>query len=75
MLVTCNLADFAIYPSVWEWVYSLNRRTVLCIKVVKVDFLKKNLLLWGKLPPQGKFAEGKISNIGVTLLVKETCKD
>ena len=41
-LVTRILADFAINLSAWQYVYSLNRVTILCIKVWKIDFLGKN---------------------------------
>ena len=42
MLVTCVLADFTVDLSVWDWVYSLNRVTILCIKVGKNGFLGEN---------------------------------
>ena len=40
-LVTSILPNFAADLSGWEWVYSLNRVTILCINVGKVDFLWK----------------------------------
>ena len=71
-LVTCILANFAADLSGWEWVYSLNHVTILCINVGKIDFLGKNLLLGEKYFPWRKFAEGKTPIIGVTFLVKKT---
>ena len=52
-LVTCILANFAADLSGWEWVYSLNRVTVLCINVGKID-LRKKLTAWGKILFFGK---------------------
>ena len=37
-----QMANFAVNLSVWGWVYSLNRRVLLCIKVREVGFLVKN---------------------------------
>ena len=55
----------AVNLLVWEWVYSLNHITILCIKVGKIDFLGKNTFLGQK------FIEGKMPNIGITNLVKK----
>ena len=41
-LVTCTLVDFSVGLSVWEWVYSLNHETILCIKECKIGFLGEN---------------------------------
>ena len=48
-LVTCILANFAADLSGWEWVYSLNRVTILRINVGKIDFLRKKMTAWGKI--------------------------
>ena len=65
-LVTCILANIAADLSGWEWVYSLNRVTILCINIGKIDFLGKKYFSWGK------FAEGKTPIFSVTFLVKKT---
>ena len=74
MFVTCILSNFAADLSGLEWVYSLNRVTILCTNVGKIDCLGKNWLLGEKYFSWGKFAEGKTPMIGVTVLVKKkTC--
>ena len=40
--VTCIFANFAADLSGWEWVYSLNHITILCINRGKTDFLGEN---------------------------------
>ena len=53
--VTCILADFAADLSGSEWVYSLNRATILCIEVGKIGFLGgKSDCLGGKILSLGK---------------------
>ena len=72
---TCILADFAADLSGWERVFSLNRVTILCIKVGKIGFLGKKWLLGEKYFSRGKFAKGKTPIIGVTFLSKKKpCK-
>ena len=34
-----HLSQLAVDLSGWDWVYSLNRLTILCINVGKIDFL------------------------------------
>ena len=41
-LVTYILAYFVVDLSVWLWVYSQSRVTILCIKIWKIGFLGKN---------------------------------
>ena len=74
MLVMGILADFAVNLLVWERVYSLNCVILLCIKVGKIGFLGKNLLLGEKYFSWGKFAEGKMPYISITFVVSKKKK-
>ena len=58
-LVISILANFAANLSGREWVYSLNRVTILCINVGKIDFLRKKLTALGKILSLEKICWGE----------------